>query len=230
MCEIVSRRAEEYLKAVYETIEEKGYARIKDIAWRLHVKPSTVVEMMKKLHSGGFVVHEKYGSIALTPRGKEIAEAIKKRRATFRKVKFELKPIGIIHTPYKDKSEIPCQGYKSDKVGEVEIFREFEEALKDIEGFSHIYLIYYFHETTGYKPLTKTFLDDQEHGVFATRHYNRPNPIGISIVKLIKREGNILRVGQVDMLDGTLLLDIKPYVPQFDQRTNVKIGWLKGKI
>jgi len=146
------------------------------------------------------------------------------------KMKFELKPIGIIHTPYKDKKEIPCQGYKSDKVGEVEIFSEFEEALKDIEGFSHIYLIYYFHETTGYEPLTKTFLDTQKHGVFATRHYNRPNPIGISIVKLVKREGNILRVGQVDMLDGTLLLDIKPYVPQFDQRTNVKIGWLKGKI
>ena len=146
------------------------------------------------------------------------------------KMKFELKPIGIIRTPYRNKSEIPCQGCKSEEVGEVEVFREFEEALKDIEGFSHIYLIYYFHEATGYKPLTKTFLDDQEHGVFATRHYNRPNPIGISIVKLIKREGNILRVGQVDMLDGTPLLDIKPYVPQFDQRTNVKIGWLTGKI
>ena len=145
-------------------------------------------------------------------------------------MKFELKPIGIIHTPYKDKNEIPCQGYKSDKVGEVEIFREFEEALKDIEGFSHIYLIYYFHETTGYEPLVKTFLDNQKHGVFATRHYNRPNPIGISIVKLIKIEGNILRVGQVDMLDGTPLLDIKPYVPQFDQRINVKIGWLTDKI
>ena len=112
----------------------------------------------------------------------------------------------------------------------MEIFREFEEALKDIEGFSHIYLIYYFHETTGYEPLVKTFLDNQKHGVFATRHYNRPNPIGISIVKLIKREGNILRVGQVDMLDGTPLLDIKPYVPRFDQRTNVKIGWLTDKI
>ena len=145
-------------------------------------------------------------------------------------MKFEVKPIGIIRTPYKDKKEIPCQGYKSDKVGEVEIFSEFEEALKDIEGFSHIYLIYYFHETTGYKPLTKTFLDDQKHGVFATRHYNRPNPIGISIVELLERKGNVLRVKQVDMLDKTPLLDIKPYVPPFDQRINVKIGWLKDKI
>ena len=145
-------------------------------------------------------------------------------------MKFELKPIGIIHTPYKDKKEIPCQGYKSDKIGEIEIFREFEEALKDIEGFSHIYLIYWFHEITGYESLLKTFLDEQRHGLFATRHYNRPNPIGISIVELVERARNILGARQVDMLDGTPLLDIKPYVPQFDQRINVRIGWLKDKI
>ena len=145
-------------------------------------------------------------------------------------MKFELKSIGIIHTPYKNKKEIPCQGYKSDKVGEVEIFSEFEEALKDIEYFSHIYLIYYFHKATGYEPLIKPFLDDQKHGVFATRYFNRPNPIGFSIVKLIERKRNILKVRQVDMLDETPLLDVKPYVPQFDQRINVKIGWLKDKI
>ena len=145
-------------------------------------------------------------------------------------MKFELKSIGIIHTPYKNKKEIPCQGYKSDKVGEVEIFSEFEEALKDIEYFSHIYLIYYFHKATGYEPLVQPFLDDQKHGVFATRYFNRPNPIGFSIVKLIERKRNILKVRQVDMLDETPLLDIKPYIPQFDQRINVKIGWLKDKI
>ena len=145
-------------------------------------------------------------------------------------MKLELEPIGIIHTPYKHKEEIPCQGYKSDRVGEVEVFSEYEEALKDIEDFSHIYLIYYFHETTGYKPLVKPFLDEQERGLFATRHYNRPNPIGISIVELVARQRNILRVSEVDVLDGTPLLDIKPYVPQFDQRANAKIGWLEGKI
>lgn len=145
-------------------------------------------------------------------------------------MKFELKSIGIIRTPYKNKKEIPCQGYKSDKIGEVEIFSEFEEALKDIEYFSHIYLIYYFHKATGYEPLIKPFLDDQKHGVFATRYYNRPNPIGFSIVKLIERNRNILKVRQVDMLDETPLLDIKPYIPQFDQRINVKIGWLKIKL
>ncbi len=145
-------------------------------------------------------------------------------------MKFELKQIGMIHTPYRDKKEIPCQGYRSEKTGEVEIFREFEDAMKDIEGFSHIYLIYYFHEATGYVPLTSTFLDEEKHGLFATRHYNRPNPIGISIVELIERKGNILRIGQVDMLNGTPLLDIKPYVSHFDLRTNVKIGWLKSKV
>lgn len=145
-------------------------------------------------------------------------------------MKFELKPIGIIHTPYKDRKEIPCQGYRSDKVGVVEIFNEFEDGLRDIEGFSHIYLIYYFHESTGYEPLVKPFLDDQKYGLFATRHYNRPNPIGISVVELIERKKNILKVRPVDMLDGTPLLDIKPYVPQFDKRTNVRIGWLKGQI
>ena len=145
-------------------------------------------------------------------------------------MKFELKPIGVIHTPYRDKKEIPCQGYKSDKTGEVEVFSEFEEALKDLEGFSHIHLIYWFHEIAGYEPLVKPFLDEQRHGLFATRHYNRPNPIGISIVELIERAGNILRVRQVDMLDGTPLLDIKPYVPQFDQRINVRIGWLRDKV
>jgi tRNA-Thr(GGU) m(6)t(6)A37 methyltransferase TsaA len=144
-------------------------------------------------------------------------------------MKFELKPIGVIHTPYRDKKEIPCQGYKSDKTGEVEVFSEFEEALRDLEGFSHIHLIYWFHEITGYEPLVKPFLDEQRHGLFATRHYNRPNPIGISIVELVERAGNILRVRQVDMLDGTPLLDIKPYVPQFDQRINVRIGWLRDK-
>ena len=145
-------------------------------------------------------------------------------------MKFELKPVGIIHTPYKDNKEIPCQGYKSNKLGEVEVFSEFEVALTDIEGFSYIYLIYHFHQATNYEPVVKPFLDDQKHGIFATRHYNRPNPIGISIVELLERKRNILKVRQVDMLDGTPLLDIKPYVPQFDLRTNAKIGWLKDKI
>ena len=143
---------------------------------------------------------------------------------------FELKAIGVIRTPFKDKKEIPCQGYRAEVVGEVEVFPEFEEALKDIEGFSHVYLIYYFHENTGYEPLVRPFLDERERGVFATRYYNRPNHIGISVVRLTGVEGNVLEVAQVDMLDGTPLLDIKPYVPRFDHREDVRIGWLEGKM
>ena len=143
---------------------------------------------------------------------------------------IELKPIGVIHSPFKTKEEIPYQGYKSKKTGEVEIFSEFEAALKDIEEFSHIYLIYLFHKATNYKPLVKPFLGKEKHGVFATRHYNRPNPIGVSVVKLFGREHNILKVSQIDVLDKTPLLDIKPYVPQFDQREGARIGWLEGKL
>jgi len=144
-------------------------------------------------------------------------------------MKPEFKQIGIIHSPHKKKEEIPCQGYKTDKIGKVEIFKEYEKALTNIEGFSHIYLLYYFHKHTGFKPLVKPFLDDKEHGLFATRHFNRPNPIGISVVELLEKKGNILKVKQIDVLDKTPLLDIKPYVPKFDQRKNVKIGWLTNK-
>jgi len=145
-------------------------------------------------------------------------------------MRLKLVQIGVIHSPYKTKEEIPCQGYKVNTIGEVEVFKKFERALKDIEGFSHIYLIYYFHKATVYEPLVKPFLDSKEYGVFATRHYNRPNPIGISVVELIERKENILRVRQIDVLDGTPLLDIKPYVPGFDHRENVKTGWLDGRI
>lgn len=143
---------------------------------------------------------------------------------------FELKAIGVIRTPFKDRKKIPCQGYRAEAVGEVEVYVEHEEALKDIEGFSHLYLIYYFHKNTGYEPLVKPFLDERKRGLFATRYFNRPNPIGISVVRLIGVEGNVLNVAQVDMLDGTPLLDIKPYVPRFDHRENVRIGWLDGKM
>jgi len=142
-------------------------------------------------------------------------------------VKFKI--IGIIHSPFKEKEEIPCQSYKTDKCGKVEIFKEYEKALTDIEGFSHIYLLYYFHKHTDFKPMVKPFLDERKHGLFTTRHFNRPNPIGISIVRLIKRKRNIITVKPIDVLDNTPLLDIKPYVPLFDQRNKVRIGWLEGK-
>ena len=144
-------------------------------------------------------------------------------------MEIKFKTIGVIHSPFKKKEKIPCQGYKTDKRGKVEVFKKYEKALTDIEGFSHIYIIYYFHKHTGFKHMTKPFLDEKEHGLFATRHFNRPNPIGISIVELLKRKENILTVRQIDVLDNTPLLDIKPYIPLFDQRNDTRIGWLEDK-
>jgi len=152
-----------------------------------------------------------------------------------------LKPIGIIHTPYKKDGEAPHQAYRSKEVGEIEVFKGYEEGLKDIEGFSHLIILYMFHKSVkrsikkehylnSFGLLVKPYLDDAPRGLFATRSPNRPNPIGLTIVELLERKGNILKVRGIDMLDGTPLLDIKPYVSKFDQKNNVKIGWLEGKV
>ena len=137
--------------------------------------------------------------------------------------------IGIIHSPFTEKDKTPIQASRSQAIGLVEIYPEFADGLKDIEGFSHIYLLYAFHESDGYTLQVKPFLDDQEHGIFATRHPCRPNPIGISVVKLLSRKENSLTVEGIDMLDGTPLLDIKPYIPDFDLRTDVRTGWYETR-
>ncbi len=142
----------------------------------------------------------------------------------------KIKPIGIIRTPYKTKKEIPCQGYKADTPGIIKIYKKYALGLKDLEGFSHIWILYKFHKADKFIPLVRPFLDTKKHGLFATRYYNRPNPIGISLLKLVKRKGNVLFVKEIDVLDKTPLLDIKPYVPTFDTRKNVKVGWLEGKL
>jgi len=138
-------------------------------------------------------------------------------------------PIGIIHTPFTNKSEMPIQASRSQAKGTLEIYPEFAEGLQDLEGFSHIFLLYVFHESSGFSLLVKPFLDDQLHGLFATRHPNRPNPLGLSVVRLLGREGNTLEIENVDMLDGTPLLDIKPYLPEFDVRTGTCNGWYKTR-
>jgi tRNA-Thr(GGU) m(6)t(6)A37 methyltransferase TsaA len=141
-----------------------------------------------------------------------------------------LKPIGVIHSPYTAKQKAPIQPRFSQAEGRIEVFPEYEEGLTDIEGFSHIVILYYFHQSEGYNLLVRPFLDEAYRGLFATRSPRRPNPIGLSVVTLLERRGNILCIGQVDALDGTPLLDIKPYVPAFDQPQGVRIGWLTGKI
>lgn len=145
-------------------------------------------------------------------------------------MKIEFKPIGVIHSPYKTKQEMPIQAYQSKKGAEIEVFKEYADGLKDIEGFSHIIILYWFHKSKGYSLHVRPFLDENFRGIFACRHPDRPNPIGISTVKLLERKGNILRVEGIDVLDGTPLIDIKPYIPKFDERKDAKVGWIKGKI
>jgi len=152
------------------------------------------------------------------------------------KKEITLKPIGIIHTPYKEAKGIPIQGkFEKGITGQAELFPEYQDGLKDIEGFSHIVLIYYFDRSKDEKLISRPFLEDETHGIFAIRSPHRPNHIGFSIVKLEKVENNIITFSEVDILDGTPLLDIKPYVSHFDSRKNVMNGWLdkhfqSGKI
>lgn len=143
---------------------------------------------------------------------------------------FELKPIGVIHSPYKDRGKAPCQGHKSEEISQIEVSKEFEEGLKDIEGFSHIIVIYWFHKSQGYHLLVKTPWDDSLHGLFTTRSPHRPCPLGLTVAELVAREGNILKVKGLDAIDDTPLLDIKPYIPEVDERSVVKPGWLEGKL
>ena len=138
------------------------------------------------------------------------------------------KPIGIIHSPFSSLAEMPIQpASETSAPGTVEIFPEFAPGLKDLDGFSHIYLIYHLHKAQ-FSGLTVTpFLDDEPRGLFATRAPNRPNPIGLSLVKLTRIEGNILHVQNLDVLDGTPLLDIKPYVAAFEETADLRTGWLE---
>lgn len=141
------------------------------------------------------------------------------------------KPIGIIHSPLKDVSGAPLQSVSAKHIeGTVEIFPKYVPGLKDIEGFSHLILLYHFHLSRGASLTVKPYLDTQEHGIFATRAPVRPNPIGFSIVKLLNLRGGTIRVKELDILDGTPLLDIKPYIPQFDVRRVRRIGWYQRKI
>lgn len=144
------------------------------------------------------------------------------------------KPIGIIHSPFKEPVGIPIQpaGAKGIK-GNIEIFEEFKEGLKDLDGFSHIVLLFHFHLSKNFNLLVYPYMEDKIRGVFATRAPRRPNQIGMSIVRLEKVEDNILHISNVDIIDGTPLLDIKPFVSKFDCfdiNENEKVGWLKKRV
>ncbi|MBW1879206.1 MAG: tRNA (N6-threonylcarbamoyladenosine(37)-N6)-methyltransferase TrmO [Deltaproteobacteria bacterium] len=144
---------------------------------------------------------------------------------------FVVRPIGVIHTPFEGAEGTPIQGaFSGDAEGTVEVAAEYADGLSDLEGFSHVILLFAFHRSRGYALRVTPYLDDVLRGVFATRAPRRPNPIGLTVVKLVAVEGHTLRVAGVDMLDGTPLLDIKPYVPALDPRGEVTCGWLETRL
>ena len=145
-------------------------------------------------------------------------------------MEYTMKAIGIIHTPLIEKGDTPIQSSRSDISGTVELFSQYLEGLEGIEEFSHIYLLYGFHRSDQKISLrVKPFLDDQYRGLFTTRYPCRPNPLGLSVVRLVGRQANELSFIGADMLDETPLLDIKPYIPEFDVFSVDKLGWYQNR-
>jgi len=141
---------------------------------------------------------------------------------------IEFEPIGTIRSPFMEPKGMPIQPPGASGVqGTVEIDEEYRAALKDLDGFSHIILLYHFHRSQGFAPHVVPFMDSQPRGLFSTRAPRRPNAIGLSVVRLKRIEGGVLFIENVDVLDGTPLLDIKPCVPEFDAPSDVQVGWLE---
>jgi len=140
--------------------------------------------------------------------------------------KITIEAIGVIHTPFHEAAGTPIQPpYGHGVEGQVWVDEKYLQALDDVEGFERIWLIYWMDRVGTFKARVVPYRDDREHGLFATRSPNRPNPIGISAVRLLRREGSTLYIADTDILDGTRLLDIKPYVPEFDSYVNSQAGW-----
>lgn len=149
-------------------------------------------------------------------------------------MKIKFKSIGIVHSPFKNKEDIDPEKYADpggfDSIqGELEVFNEYVEGLKDTEGFSHLIVLFTFHKSKGYKLHTKPLLEETLRGLFSTRSPSRPNPIGLTVVKVIERKGNILKVTGIDMIEGTPILDIKPYTSR-DQKSPINLGWLEARM
>lgn len=146
-------------------------------------------------------------------------------------MEFTIKSIGFIETPFEEYDDAPIQPGFSDAFGTVCVNSEYKTGLKDLDGFSHIILLYYFDRSEEENLIVKPFLDDEPKGIFAIRHFNRPNHIGLSVVRLIKIEGCKLLVKGIDVLNNTPLIDIKPFVPEFDLKDieDCKVGWLEKR-
>ncbi len=140
-------------------------------------------------------------------------------------------PIGVVRSPFTDVKGMPIQPAGAEgHQGRIEVSPEFGAGLKDIEGFSHVIVVYHFHRADGFTLTVTPFLDSEPHGVFATRAPRRPNPVGLSVLRLVRVEDCVLYVENVDILDGTPVLDVKPYVPGFDRPADARVGWLKKTI
>lgn len=142
-------------------------------------------------------------------------------------VEIVYRPIGVVHSPFTEPVGMPIQPCFADGVeGAVEIFEEFEPGLADLDGFSHIHLIYHLHRSSGFALEVVPYMDVEPRGVFATRAPRRPNPIGLSVVRILGITGARLRVADLDILDGTPVLDIKPFNPGVDHRERCRVGWM----
>lgn len=138
------------------------------------------------------------------------------------------RPIGVVRSPFRSPQGMPVQPLRGKEVrGRVEVLPEFAAGLADLDGFSHIYLLCHMHRVRPYRLSVVPFLDDQARGLFSTRAPSRPNPIGLSVVRLLAVEGTTLEIAELDLLDGTPVLDIKPYVGSFDERPGARLGWLE---
>lgn len=142
---------------------------------------------------------------------------------------IRLSPIGHVRSPFREPAGVPVQAaFATDVRGTVEVLPKYEAGLCDLEGFSHLMLLYHMHLSRGYSLTTRPHFDHEARGLFSTRSPNRPNPIGVSVVRLESREGSVLHVRDLDIVDGTPVLDIKPYIPQVDDRRDARIGWLES--
>ncbi len=143
---------------------------------------------------------------------------------------IEFKPVGVIHSPYKNPSDVPRPAdISKESRGQMEIFDEYIEGLTDLDGFSHIEIIFNFHLSKNSSLKAKPPFDNKEHGVFATHSPHRPNPIGLTVVRLESIEGNLLNISGIDMVEGTPVLDIKPYIPRVKPDEKIRLGWLEDK-
>ncbi len=137
----------------------------------------------------------------------------------------DLKIIGVVHSPYKTTADAPFQG--NDKISKIEISKEYEGGLKDIEGFTHLHVFYWLHKSKGFSLLVTTPWDTMSHGLFTTRSPHRPNPIGHAVVELVEQKDNILSVRGLDAIEGTPVMDIKPYIKKLDVKTDAISGWIE---